>query len=265
MCHPRLAVSAGSRAKATIMQSFAGTGDYFCNCVSRAVLAEGSHLQHYYLQEQSLSAHHIDTVLADLATNATYTANMMASGSRNGRANIQIELGQTGAHTELRAAALTDGKQFIDYHTQLGHGAESTTSIQQQRNILAGSSECIFRGRIRVDQVAQKTDAFQICRTLMLSDKARVTAMPSLEITADDVKCAHGATITDLDEESLFYLAARGINAAQARATVIRGFAFDMIKSYPDPKAQKRILNKLLAMTPSEGRSVAAEGAFSSI
>jgi Fe-S cluster assembly protein SufD len=111
-------------------------------------------------------------------------------------------MGAVGGHTEIKAAALCNDRQFIDFHTQLGHAAPDTTSEQQQRNILAGSSECIFRGRIRVDGIAQKTDAHQICRTLMLSDKSRMTAMPSLEITADDVKCAHGATVTDLDEVS---------------------------------------------------------------
>ncbi|KAG5192431.1 hypothetical protein JKP88DRAFT_259387 [Tribonema minus] len=265
ICHPRLAIVAGEGSSALVMQSYVGEGDYFANCVTRSVVGKGAKLSHTHSQEQSASAQHLDTVVADLAEEAVYSLSMVACGGLFARSNIQVELNGAKAHCNLNAAALCSGDQSVDFHTQMGHAAPDTTMEQQHRNIVADSSDCIFKGRVRVDGIAQGTDAHQLCRTLMLSDRARVTAMPSLEITADDVKCAHGATVADLDEESLFYLGCRGINAAEARALVIKGFAFDMIKALPDTNLQARVLEKLISMTPKSSRAVTAEGAFSSI
>ena len=112
--------------------------------------------------------------------------------------------------------------QISDLHSSITHAAPSTVSRQQHRNIVSGRGECVFKGRIKVEQIAQETDSEQLCRTLLLTDRAKVVMMPSLEIIADQVKCTHGATVSDLAGEEIFYLQSRGISVMDARKILIR-------------------------------------------
>ena len=147
---------------------------------------------------------------------------------------------------------LAHTKQSLDLHSSIFHNAGEQVSRQQQRNVVGEGGEAIFKGRIRIPQQAQKTDSDQLCRSLMLGDRARVIAMPTLEITADDVTCSHGASVTDLDENSMFYLAARGIDRKEARKLLLRGFVLDVLGGHLlDRRAEARIIDKLTDMNPS--------------
>ncbi|CAN0189894.1 unnamed protein product, partial [Hapterophycus canaliculatus] len=176
---------------------------------------------------------------------------------------VQIDLLSSGTHCNVFTAALTTNNQRQDVHSTIRHKAEGTSCLQEQRNVVADTADCVFKGRIVIDQVAQKTDANQLCRTLLVSDKARVTVMPSMEIIANDVKCTHGATICDLEDEELFYLMSRGISKIAAKTLVIKSFADIVVKRFIDPNMRERLTDKLLAAAPRADR--ATKGSFQSI
>jgi Fe-S cluster assembly protein SufD len=142
--------------------------------------------------------------------------------------------------------------QSLDLHSSISHLAPSATSRQKQRNVIGERGEAIFKGRIRIPQQAQLTDSDQQCRTIMLGERARVVAMPTLEISADNVVCSHGASVADLDENSMFYLSARGIDRKEARKLLLKGFVFDLLQhALLDQAAANRITAKIEAMNPS--------------
>jgi Fe-S cluster assembly protein SufD len=278
---PRLLVMAGKGSRTTIVQTFAGEGAYFCDGLTQCTMAANAHLTHIHVQEQSLSSRHVDTVRVDLKEDAQYLVSagnpiacyhrklltkilplclhqsrFLSSGSADSRTNAHIEMAEKGAGCEVMGLCVAYGHQALDLHTTIGHGAADTTSVQEQRNVLSENSECVFKGRIRVDEEAAGTDSAQMCRTLMLSDKARITAMPSLEIIADDVACSHGCTVADLDEEQLFYLESRGINNVVAKGVVVRSFAIEILGKVPYPSLAKAPLEKLETIAPDVQRAV---------
>jgi Fe-S cluster assembly protein SufD len=133
-------------------------------------------------------------------------------------------------------------------------------SRQQQRNVIGDKGEAIFKGRIVVPQIAQGTDSDQLCRTLMLGDRARVIAMPTLEITADDVECSHGASVADLDENSMFYLASRGIDRQEARKLLLKGFVYELLGGCVlDDAAVDRVNLKLISLVPFVDTQVSSQ------
>ena len=160
----------------------------------------------------------------------------------------------------MHGVTLAYTKQSLDLHSSIQHNAEAQVSRQQQRNVVGEGGEAIFKGRIRIPKQAQQTDSDQLCRSLMLGERARVIAMPTLEITADDVTCSHGASVTDLDENSMFYLAARGVDRKEARALLLKGFVLELVQDdIMDPAAEHRIASKLETMNPTD---ITREGEF---
>ena len=129
----------------------------------------------------------------------------------------------------MKGVTLAQARQSLDLHSSISHRAPSTTSRQYQRNVVGDRGEAIFKGRIRIPEVAMLADSDQLCRTLMLGDRARVVAMPTLEISADDITCSHGAAVCDLDENALFYLGSRGVNRLEARKLLMRSFVLEML------------------------------------
>ena len=160
------------------------------------------------------SARHvlIEVFAASIQENSTCKVTILQSGSKVGRINLHTDIRESNSNFTVNGVILAGEKQSLDLHSSILHDCESANSNQQQRNVIADRGEAIFKGRIQIPKHAQKSDANQLCRTLMLGDGARVVAMPTLEIVADDVSCSHGAAIADLDENSMFYLASRGIN-----------------------------------------------------
>lgn len=175
----------------------------------------------------------------------------MQIGSRLGRVNVHILANETAANCTVHGVTLAHTKQSLDLHSSIYHNAKGQTSRQQQRNVIGEQGEAIFKGRIRIPTQAQMTDSDQLCRSLMLGERARLIAMPTLEITADNVVCSHGASVTDLDENSMFYLAARGIDRSEARKLLLRGFVLDLlVGDLVDKKGERRIVDKLTSMNP---------------
>ena len=175
-------------------------------------------------------------------------------GARLGKVNVHVLVNESHANCSINGVTLAHTQQSLDMHSAILHNAPSQQSRQQQRNVIGERGEAIFKGRIRIPTQAQKTDSDQLCRSLMLGDRARIIAMPTLEITADDVVCSHGASVTDLDENSMFYLAARGVDRREARKLLLRGFVLDVLQTEGmllDKAAEQRIVDKLTVMNPT--------------
>jgi len=184
----------------------------------------------------------------------SYGIGLAQLGARLGRINIHIQANAPHANCSINSVLLAHSRQSLDIHSSILHNDKEQISRQQQRNVIGEQGEAIFKGRIRIPKIAQKTDSEQLCRSLMLGQRARVIAMPTLEITADDVTCSHGASVTDLDENSMFYLAARGVDRREARKLLLRGFVLDVLVgngSLLDKRAVERIIDKLTSMNPS--------------
>lgn len=217
---------------------------------------------------------HLDAIDVHITgENASYKGTMMNfGGSGRVRVTHSVTLLQPGAHATVNGFVLSGGAQRTDCKTNIHHIAQGTTSEQLQKNMIGGRATGAFRGRIRVEQSAQQTDSQQLSRTILLSDKSRAWAVPSLEIIADDVQCTHGATVSDLSEEELFYLRSRGLDQTLARNLLMYGFVEDVCASV-DPSMleamgsesglQKRVIERLENLVPQGERAI--QGDFQSI
>ncbi|HEV7682793.1 MAG TPA: Fe-S cluster assembly protein SufD [Pyrinomonadaceae bacterium] len=228
---PRVLVVAEENSSATLIESYASTKDskYFTNAVVEIVLKDGARLEHYKLQRESAAAFHIATTAADLGRNSSYDATTITFGAQLSRHDLNVTMDQEGAECWVDGLYLVNGSQHTDTHSVIDHRKPHCTSHQLYKGILDGKSRAVFNGKIFVRHDAQKTDAMQTNKNLLLSNEARVDTKPQLEILADDVKCAHGAAVGQLDEDELFYLEARGIHPDLARNLLTYGFAEEVI------------------------------------
>mmetsp|Transcript_19130 Transcript_19130/g.24695 ORF Transcript_19130/g.24695 Transcript_19130/m.24695 type:complete len:531 (+) Transcript_19130:113-1705(+) len=253
LCNHRLLVIANEDSKLNFIQNNIGKGSsHFSNGLTRLIVHQNASVIHTYLQEQPEEVQGLETVLSEVAGAGNYNLTSITYGGDKTRLNIQIDLNGEEALGQIEGAVVSGGQQSIAHYTSIRHNAENTKSRQQQRNILGESSDIVFKGRIRVEQIAQETDSDQLCRSLMLSDKAAVTAMPSMEIIADQVKCTHGATITDMSEEDLFYFQSRGIDRQKARNMIVLGFAREICANVKCEKFGERIYAKVATIVPKE-------------
>jgi len=175
----------------TLEQHQTGNGLYFANALTRIDIGAGADLTHVYLQEQSSEAVHVENVMVDLQAEARYKAQVIQSGSHIGRINLGVGLRGTGAKAEVQGLALGGENQLLDTHSQIHHAVAGCESQQEQRQAASDRARIVFKGGILVPKGSDQTIAKQLCRTLLLSDKARVDAMPTLDIKTDDVQCAH--------------------------------------------------------------------------
>ena len=220
-------------------------------------VSEGATLEHSYEQDLPAEHRHLEVVHADLYTGAAYDLCVLQSGAKTGRVNAHINLHETNSSCSLNSVNLSHQRQHHDLHSSIVHSAPECESRQQHRNVLGYRGETVFKGRIRIPKIAQKTESEQLCRTLILGEKSRLVAMPTLEITADDVVCSHGAAVADLDENSMFYLSARGIDRREARKLLLRGFSLEVLEGgIMDKKAMERVIAKTDAMTPEVDQRV---------
>ncbi len=229
---PRNLVLADKGCQATILESYASTvqGSYFTNAVTEIVLGEGAVVEHCKFQDESSSAFHLAALHAQLGSGCNFTSHSFAAGARLSRNNIRTVLGGEGLDCVLNGLYLTRGDQLADHHMVVEHAQPHCNSHEYYNGILDGRSKGVFHGRILVRPAAQKTDAKQTNKNLLLSEEATVDTKPQLEIYADDVKCTHGATVGQLNDESIFYLRARGIGAETARRILIHAFAGEIIE-----------------------------------
>ena len=186
-------------------------------------------LNHYRVQRESVSAYHVGMQVVRTGRETVCLSHNFVLGAAIARNDVAAILGGQGGDTTLNGLYLAGGTQLVDTHTTIDHALPHNGSHELYKGILGGRGRGVFNGKIIVRQDAQKTDAKQTNKALLLSDGAQIDTKPQLEIFADDVKCTHGATVGQLDPEMLFYLQARGIDLADARALLIQGFAGDIV------------------------------------
>ncbi|HEX5084200.1 MAG TPA: Fe-S cluster assembly protein SufD [Blastocatellia bacterium] len=241
--HPRVLIAAGAGAIATVIESYVSTGDgvYFTNAVTEVVAKEGAVVTHYRLQEESARAFHIATTQVYQERESNYASYAISLGARIARHDLNVALSDEYIETTIDGLYVVTGEQHTDSHTSIDHQKPHSVSHQLYKGILDGSSRAVFNGKVFVREGALLTDARQLNKNLLLSSDAHVDTKPQLEIFADDVKCAHGATVGQLEDEELFYLAARGITTERARALLTYGFAEDVISRIKLKSARRHL------------------------
>ena len=229
--HNRFVAKAGANARATVIER--RLGDKAEAGLSTAVttldLADGAEVNWIILQGCGEKDQHLGQLKARLGAGSTLKVYVINAGGKLVRQELHIDVAGEGSHFDLRCVNLLAGDSHTDVTLTLGHAVPNTTSSEIIRNVVLGRARGVFQGQIRVAQIAQKTDAQMACNTLLLSDDAEFAAKPELEIFADDVICAHGATVIDINHDHLFYLMARGITEKSARALLVNGFVDELI------------------------------------
>jgi Fe-S cluster assembly protein SufD len=228
--HPHHVVLAERGSQARVVESYlSGEGPAsFTNAAAEIVAAKGANLDHYRIQRESESAFHIGSQRLLQAEGAVLQDHSLSLGGRIARLDIHSLLDGEGADLTLNGLYVVKGTQHVDHHTLIDHRKPHGTSRELYKGVLGDASSGVFNGRIIVRPGAQKTNAQQTNKNLLLSEEALVNTNPQLEIEADDVKCAHGATIGQLDKDALFYLRTRGIGPSEATSILTRGFIADL-------------------------------------
>ncbi len=230
--HPRTLLVVGRGSQCTLVESYGGPNDdgYFTNAVTEVRLEDGASLDHYTLERQSLAAHHVASLAAVQGRDSRYSHHAVTVGGALVRDDVGVTLDAPGADAELLGLFVGSGTQHLDAHTRIDHARPHGTSREVYKGILNGSARGVFHGRIVVRKDAQRTDAYQTNKNLLLSKDALVSSTPQLEILADDVKCKHGSTTGQLEEGALFYLQSRGISREAARGLLTYAFASDLVQ-----------------------------------
>ena len=235
---------------ASVVEDYYGESDYsyFTNSITEIVLASDSKLTHYKVQRESKRAFHYGYVSAQQQQDSEFLSHSFSFGGNLVRSDTSVTFADSGAACLLNGLYMPGDKQHIDHHTTINHAHPNCDSEQNYKGVLSGSSRAVFNGRVIVAPDAQKTDARQQNKNILLSQNAEIDTLPQLEIFANDVSCTHGATVGQLDEEALFYLATRGISHAQARDYLVRAFAHENINLVPD-ESVKQWIQELLGQT----------------
>ena len=231
MVTPRILIVAGELSQIFIVESYAGVSDgvSFTNAVTQVDVGPGANVDHVKFQREQPSVFHMSATFAHVERAGRFTSHAVTLGGRIARNDIVSTLAGDGAECTLDGLYVADGDTVVDTHTTIDHAMPNCPSHELYKGILAGRSRAVFNGKIIVRQDAQKTNAKQTNKALLLTDDAQVNTKPQLEIFADDVKCTHGAAIGQLDEDALFYMQARGIAAADARNLMIHAFAGEVL------------------------------------
>jgi len=232
--HVRLPVRVGADARATIVERQAGEGSGLVSSVSQLVLGDDAEVIWLIVQEQAETATHLAQFKAHLGKNSKLTLFVMNAGGKLVRQEIVVKTTGEGADFKLRGINLLAGDTHTDVTMVLDHAVPRTTSTEIIRNVVTGKAHGVFQGRINVHQYAQKTNAKMACNTLLLSDDGEFSTKPELEIFADDVVCGHGATVTEIDHDHLFYLMARGVDEKSARGLLVKAFVAEVIEELDD-------------------------------
>ena len=232
--HVRLPVRVGAGAKAVIVERQTGTGAALVSSVSHLMLGDDADVTWLIVQDQPETATHLGQFNAELGSNSKLTLFVMNAGGKLVRQEIHVKAAGEGAEFTLRGINLLSGDTHTDLTMVLDHAVPETSSTEVIRNVVTGKARGVFQGRINVHKYAQKTDAKMACNTLLLSDDGEFSTKPELEIFADDVQCGHGATVTEIDRNHLFYLMARGIDEKTARGLLVKAFVAEVIEHLED-------------------------------
>ncbi len=228
---PRNLIVAGANSSAKIVEHYVSLGEaaHFTNAITEIVVGDGANIEHAKFQEENLEAFHIATVQATLARGSRFLSHSISTGARLARHNIHLVMTGSGVECVMNGLYAVAGKQLVDHHTVADHAQPHCGSHEFYHGILGGQSRGVFNGKIFVRKDAQKTDAKQTSRNLLVSDTAQVDTKPQLEILADDVKCTHGATVGQLNDEAVFYCRSRGISELEARRLLTHAFASEIV------------------------------------
>ncbi len=227
--HPRNLFVVARGAQVAIVETYAGTGTYFTNAVTELVAGEGAVVDHYKLECESTDAFHVATTQIHEERAAAVTTRAISLGGSVVRNELNVALTGEGASVVLEGLYVLTGRQHVDNHTVVDHARPHCESLELYKGILDESARGIFDGKIIVRPGAQKTVSRQTNNNLLLSETAIADSKPTLEIFNDDVKCNHGSTIGQLDEESMFYLRSRGIGETEARSLLVYAFASEIV------------------------------------
>lgn len=250
--YPRNIIIAGKNSRATVVEHYMGTLDVhnFTNAVTQIDLAAGACIEHCKLLQEGPAATHIGGIHAEQSAASRFISHSFALGCHLGRNDITARLQGGDSQCVLNGLYVLDERQHMDHHTRVDHLAANSTSREYYRGVLDGASHGVFNGKVVVHQGAYGTDAHQANHNLLLSRQAEVDTKPQLEIFADDVKCTHGATVGQLDDDQLFYLRSRGIDAELARSVMIYGFASDIIGRVGEASLRTHVEHMLLDRLP---------------
>jgi Fe-S cluster assembly protein SufD len=246
---PRSLIVAGPRSQLRIVETFVGAQGavYFTNGVTEIFAGEDAVVDHYKVQEESLDAFHVGSTFVHALRASNVSSHSFSLGGRWVRNDAVALLDGEGAECTLNGLYLADGERVVDNHTSIDHAKPHCPSHEIYKGILGGRARAVFNGKIVVRQDAQKTDAKQTNRALLLSDDASINTKPQLEIFADDVKCTHGAAIGQLDEDAIFYLRARGLTYFEARDMLIHAFAGEILDRVKIPSLKEGLETVLYA------------------
>lgn len=258
MAHPRVLIVAEPNSRVTVVEHYTGGGTTpsLTNAVTEIVAGRGAQVMHYKLQREASNAYHIATIRADQSGDSLFTSRNFSLGGRLTRNDITTVLREPGGECTLDGLYMADGRRHVDNHTLIDHAAASCSSREYYKGVLDERARGVFNGRIVVRQDAQRTDAHQSNHNLLLSQEAEVDTKPQLEIYADDVRCTHGATVGHLDQDALFYLRTRGIDATGARGLLTYAFAREVVDRLEILPLRTGLQRGLLGLLPGIDESV---------
>jgi Fe-S cluster assembly protein SufD len=258
----RTLIVAGDNSQVRIIESYATLrgGIYFTNAVTEVFAGENAVIDHYKVQQEGEEAYHVATMQTNLQRSATVSSQSFSLGGKLVRNDMNAVLDGEGAEVTLNGLYLADGERLVDNHTSIDHARAHCPSHEVYKGILGGKARAVFNGKIIVRQDAQKTDAKQTNRALLLTDGASINTKPQLEIFADDVKCTHGAAIGQLDEDALFYLRARGLTYFEARDLLIHAFAGEIIDRVQIPALKSALEAELYAQLAKDLAEIDGNG-----
>lgn len=240
-----VAVGAGSTISIIEHHASDAERNHLVNAVSNVQIDEGAELTWVIMQEQGADVTHLAQLNVTLAKDAQFNLFIVNAGAQLTRQELNVRVDGEGADFQLRGINLLSGSQHCDVTMVLDHLPENTTSEQIVRNVLMDRAKGVFQGQIRVAKEAQKTDAKMACNTLLLSDDAEFSAKPELEIFADDVACGHGATVTEINPDHMFYLMARGVSAPSARGLLVKAFVAELLEELENEALSEALEERL--------------------
>ena len=255
LSQPRVLIAAGAGSEVRVVESHAGVGDvpYLSNTVTEVSAADNAVVDHYTVVRQADAAFHVGNLAVRLGRSSNFSSHAITAGGAIVRNEAAVVLAGEGGECTLNGLYLANGRQLVDNQTTIDHAMPHCDSHELYKGILDGRSRAVFNGKIIVRLDAQKTDAKQSNKALLLSEDAQITTKPQLEIFADDVKCTHGATVGQLDPDALFYLRSRALSEAQARQLLIHAFAADLLGHIKVEAIRRELDALLLERLPMSG------------
>lgn len=251
--HFTLQLDLGTNSALTLVEHHLGRNAYAATLATDVRLADGARLRHVKLQDESAEAFHLSDGAAEVGRDAAYERFVLSVGSRLARDEVHVALNGQGGSVRLLGAYAGRDRQHLDHTTHIDHAVPNTSSHEVYKGVLDDRSRGVFQGGIRVMQDAQKTAGHQLNKALLLSRQAEIDSKPALEIYADDVVCSHGATAGEIDEDALFYLRARGIEAAAAKSLLVQAFLDEVFDDIADEALRERLKDRVHGALQQEG------------